>query len=376
MRRTIFDDFKKHLNDRIRPQISMSRTRIQYKAPKERDIKEQNLVCGLDVVFPSDASLQKSVEGLIEQYDKEMKSFTVKGPLSMFFSPREDGSSFSASVFQKTDGWIISKTRIDSDNVFAVWGGCVYFSLTKSSYQTSGLNGKKARYGDKYLISFNLRDPNFHIGTKQHNRFLFGLEQLDKLHPDAQYSVTVHANDAKYVSEYLTNPKEVPLKVSVFEKNVLVPPMTPPEVPELTHAHTGSRVDVSQKYKEYLFENWALGVQEWVGLASIGAGRIASDDNVNSLFNQYEVEDGQPANVTTIRVDGMCPLLASKIKEIGQQANVPFFAFTAYGVQDTPYSWGNKEHQYDNGGENAYSIVNIGQDVLSFETVGHSDMYI
>lgn len=354
----------------------MSRTRIQYKAPAEKHVKEQNLPCGLDVVFPSDASVQSSVEALIEQYGKEMKSYTVQGPLSMFFRSREDGSSFSASVFQKSDAWIISKSRIDSDNVFAVWGGQVHMSLTKSSYQTSGLNGKKSRYGDKYLISFNLRDPNFHIGTKQHNRLLFGLEQLDKLHPDLEYSVTVHANDVQFVSEYLSNSKEVPLKTTVSERNVLVPSMTPPEVPELKDAHSGSKVEVSQKYKDYLFENWALGVQEWIGLASIGAGRIASDDNVDSLFSQYQVEDGDPADVTNIQVVGMCPLLATKLKEIGEQSKTPFFAFTAYGVQDTPYSWGNKEHQFDNGGENDYTIVNVGDDVLSFETVGHSDMYI
>ncbi|KAG5367047.1 hypothetical protein CJU89_1494 [Yarrowia sp. B02] len=354
----------------------MSRTRIQYKAPKEKHIKEQNLPCGLDVVFPSDASIQSSVEALVEQYGKEMKSFTAKGPLSMFFRAREDGSSFSAAVFQRSDAWIISKNQIDADNVFAVWGGEVHMSLTRSTYQTTGLNGKKSRYGEKYLISFNLRDPNFHTGTKQHNRFLFGLEQLDRLHPDLEYSVTVHADDAKYVSEYLSNVKEVPLKTTVSERNVLVPALTPPEVPELKDAHSREQVNVSQKYRDYLFENWALGVQEWVGLASIGAGRIASDDNVDSLFNQYEVEDGTPANVTNIQIVGMCPLLATKLKEIGEQSNTPFFAFTAYGVQDTPYSWGNKEHQFDNGGENDYTIVNIGEDVLSFETVGHSDMYI
>ncbi|KAG5357052.1 hypothetical protein CKK34_6438 [Yarrowia sp. E02] len=294
----------------------------------------------------------------------------------MFFASREDGSSFSASVFQKSDAWVISKSRIDSDNVFAVWGGNIYMSLTRSSYQTAGLNGKKSRYGDKYLISFNLRDPNFHIGTNQHNRFLFGLQQLDKLHPDLEYSVTVHSKDANFVSEYLSNVKEKPLKTTVSERNVLVPPMSPPEVPELTDAHSGAKVDVSQKYKDYLFENWALGIQEWVGLASIGAGRIASDDNVDSLFSQYQVEDGEPANVTNIQVVGMCPLLASKLKQIGEQADTAFFAFTAYGVQDTPYSWGTKEHQFNNGGENDYTIVNIGDDVLSFETVGHSDMYI
>lgn len=269
-----------------------------------------------------------------------------------------------------------TQREIDSDNVFAVWRGNVHMSLTRSTYQTSGLNGKKSRYGDKYLISFNLRNPNFHIGTKQHNRFLFGLEQLDKLHPDLEYSVTVHANDARYVSEYLSNVKEVPLKTTVSERNVLVPSMTPPVVPELTDAHSGAKVDVSQKYRDHLFESWALGLQEWVGLASIGAGRIASDDNVNNLFSQYQVEDGQPANVTNIQVVGMCPLLASKLKILGEQTNAPFFAFTVYGVQDTPYSWDNKEHQYDNGGENDYTIIDIGDDVLSFETVGHSDMYI
>lgn len=356
---------------------NMSRTRISYKGLRPKLIEQHNLPCGIDVIFPSDPKVESVVSEVIQNYSQSTTSHVVQGSLGMFFATRDDGSSFSAAVFQRSDAWIISNSRIESDNVYAVWGGHLYMSLTKSSYQTSGLPAKKSRFGEKYLVSLDLRSPDFHLGSKLHNRFLFGLQQLDKLDSNIRFSVTTNATDAEIVKSYLPNATQVALETTLSHRNLLVPMMEPPQEPELTEVVSGKPVKLSQRYRDHLFDNWALGVQEWLGLVAVGSGRVDTKDTVNSLFSLYEVEDGTPQDITCLRVTGMCPLLPQKLLELSQQlSQSQFFAFTVYGVQDTPYSWGNKEHQYDNGGENHYSVVTVGDETLTFETVCHSDMHV
>lgn len=149
-------------------------------------------------------------------------------------------------------------------------------------------------------------------------------------------------------------------------------------------------------FEREITQEWALDLQEWVTLVALGSDRVAAGDDVDPVYCAY-----RPAFVKSDELsdDGLHDKLSDEQKKEQKKEQkeaekknkqkkeksitvvtwsgglIPagvvwnlwkalekvntWAAINVHGVEDTPVSWGSREHTYTLGGENHYTAMKL-----------------
>ncbi|KAL7276358.1 hypothetical protein RUND412_000661 [Rhizina undulata] len=322
---------------------------------------------------------------LSSTFQKPLSYHRLTAPLSAILE-----KDFFTKYIKLGNILLLSKGRIDIDNIISLSSGTLRLSLTREAYERLGLTGKPARYGNttskrpsRYLVTLDLRDPYMLHGKPGFNRILTSIKTLppfaflflDLSQPETPcplltaLSATAHEIHPQILS---TAP-------------LLIPTLQPP------NAVITSENTLEPEFEKELWEEWVLHVYEWLALASFPADRIKEGDKVDPLLSVYSVDtEGAGVGVTRMRFRGIISAewiwklwdsineLVSKLENGDGNEENCWFSMTVHGFENTPISWEGSEHGSLTGGENGYTLLKRpgeGKKWVVFELVGSQDQY-
>ncbi|CAZ86033.1 unnamed protein product [Tuber melanosporum] len=299
---------------------------------------------------------------------------------------------------------MLSRGRIDIDNVFSLNDGILRLSLTKEAYEKTGLTGQPTRFGNtgprkkhnRHLVEINLRDPAMLHGKKGFDRVVWSFQNKLNMKVDFLFcDLDQQKNpiDCPILAALGAAPRQVQVPEVTSSSPVKVPSFDPPpgSVPQ------GGGTSLGAEYNREVWRDWAMHVYEWLALANWGpADRVIEGDNIDSYLSTYAVDQGEfegeaGAGLTRVRFRGMIPAgwilgvwkavekLASSVS-VGNRKG--WFSLTVHGLENSSISWGKSAHGSMVGGENGYTLLSIPQknessaeyvEVLTFEVVGSQD---
>ncbi|KAJ3009646.1 Ribonuclease P protein subunit p40 [Thoreauomyces humboldtii] len=271
--------------------------------------------------------------------------------------------------------------RLDTGDVIAVLpSGILIMNLTKDTYQTLGLVGKKAFCGQRFEIRLDLAEPGFKNGSKGFDRvawcfshtltrtFEFILASVDlqtglardiDFPPSAAYTRNVPSTSIDPLSDLI-----VPM----------IPPASfPPHVPSFD-----TDMDAEQ------WRSDAIDLFEWFGMVTCDVPRISAvQGTVDPFYSVYSCpEPNAIGTLTRVRGRGFLPPteITSVLDKVGgdvREGRVPWAAVMVWGYRDAPIGWRDREHGWSTGGGENDSMILVlpGDQCVVFQAAGSGDAF-
>ncbi|CAG8450839.1 5261_t:CDS:2 [Paraglomus occultum] len=276
----------------------------------------------------------------------EIFYYKVNLPLSYFID-----ESFINNYVNKGQVIALSLTEgIDISDVFSIDGnGILTLNVTKDTYESLGLAGKAARFGSRnqrFVIELQLSAKAMSPGKKFYERIKWCFEHT---------LVDSFPFVIMYINATTNKPSEMKFP-SVFQFQKFT---VQPSLQSTSHILIPDISLIKNPTNDY-WKYRAIEVYDWIGMASLQADRINSDDNVDSYVSLYKPPD---------------PYYSGN-GDLVKSMDIPWAALTVCGFADSPISWIKQEHGFLMSGENNYTFIvwNDGTYVL-YEAVGSCDGY-
>jgi len=240
-------------------------------------------------------------------------------------------------------------TRIDIDDCAAVTpNGLLVLSLTKDTYQNSGLEGKKSHFSknamDRYIVKIDLRnstlkeEKSFYKGTKKSLELLGKFTVILSWQPPDEdicpSSVAKFFNDLNYKVE-LCKPE--------FKTHIVYSVLAP--------KISNTSIDKDE----------IVDFIEWLGMISVDED---FSENVDDYVNSYEVPipNSEMGQVRCLQWRGFYQShqingLLNFIKESCSRNEDLWTSVYVQGFSDAPVVEGDREHQYFTSGDSANLYV-------------------
>ncbi|XP_033230814.1 ribonuclease P protein subunit p40-like [Belonocnema kinseyi] len=238
--------------------------------------------------------------------------------------------------------------KIDCHDTLAIIpAGHLILSLTRSTYQTLGLEGKPTyfdrKFPSRYVVTLDLKKECFTPGKKNYERVRNCLQENLKIPFDVVVawdppeeklcpsSVAAWFNNRGY-------------EVSLCRQNFIHRSRYSVDVPV---------VDDSCDH-EMVFE--------WLGVFSIDGNLTSSKDTDSSGYEfpspLVRANQVQYLECTGFFTRRMISKIYSAIKEyIKLNKDSPWCSMDVQGFSDSPISWGFKEHNFYTDGDNSYTFI-------------------
>lgn len=263
---------------------------------------------------------------------------------------------------------IVSQTKLDHEDSFAIINGKLFMSLTKSTFEQAGLPGRKSKLdSSRYIVTYDLRNTNLNVGHTGFDRLLWSLSNTI-IGREFHFLLTVSHKLSEELLNYFNGSdlKESPIKFqSSSIKDVMIPSW---QLPLDSQS--------SSTYKRIVFEEWVTNRLEWSALVSLGSDQVLSTCNVDSYLSQYSVLDSSESenvSLTTIsreidKIHGLNngPLISSItdsfLASIFSAVKPQWFVLNIYGYENTPVAWNEREHALSGNGLNHLTIFKLPDD--------------
>lgn len=347
----------------------------------DESIKTFNFAKQVEIILPS-SSYSKDLEKLLVG-NEPITFFRVKCSLKHFLQ-----SDFMDLFIKKNSCLVISETKLDHEDTFAITNGSLHLSLTKESFERAGLTSKfrkpKSRDSNsKYRTTFDLRSPNSIKGQSNvFDRLLWAVENT--LNKDVNFAFTLTdstGNPIESTSNDMTKVLEVfkdfdlqksyvNCTTTVYEDILgAIPRFALPKDYQPENPVTDKSLFDSRKFDFEVLQEWALNLNEWLGLISLGSDRLQVGDSVDKYISSYEPgfvnsdKKNVAKSITIVKWrGGLIP--AYFIWNLWKlvEATPSWVSLNVHGVEDSPVSWGNREHTVTMGGENNYQAVKLAED--------------
>ncbi|KAH8154360.1 uncharacterized protein LAJ45_02128 [Morchella importuna] len=363
-----------------------SRLHITLNKSPDKTIQTHTYNHRVDLVLPTDLYTLISA-GLGPALAQPLRCWRFRAPLSALLE-----TGFLNKYIKSGDVIMLSQGRVDADNIYTLTSGILRLSLRHETYETAGLVGKPARFGNtagskrprRYLVEHNLRDPSMSPGKKNFDRLVWSFSNVLKdpvtwLFCDLNQAKMPETVSCPVLSALSALPRDMQMPVVVATTDVLVPGLVAPEGSRIAG---GGKSEKAEFHRE-MWREWALGVYEWLAMVQLGAtgaaDRVRVRDTVDPLLSTYEVEDGVAGSVMRLTWRGMVP--ATWIGRLWRAVNASmdgkdgWAAITVHGFENSPISWGANAHGSLNGGENGYTILRLPREGAAGEKSGRCIIY-
>lgn len=347
----------------------------------DQSIKTHNFAKQVEIILPS-SSYNKDLERLLVG-PEPIPFFRVRCSLKLFLQ-----GDFMDLFIKKNSCLVISETKIDHEDTFAISNGTLHISLTKESFERAGLtsNFKKPKSRDintKYRTSFDLRSPKSIKGQSNlFDRLLWAADNTLNKDVDFAFTLTDSTGNpigsaSKDMDKVLEGFKEFNLHKSyvnctttVYEDITAAIPRfaLPKDYQPETPIADKSLFD-PHKFDLEVLQEWGSNLHEWLGLVSLGSDRLQVGDSVDKYISSYEPgfanndKKNEAKSITIVKWrGGLIP--AHFIWNLWKlvEATSSWVSLNVYGVEDSPVSWGNREHTVTVNGENNYQAVKLAED--------------
>ncbi|CUS13546.1 unnamed protein product [Tuber aestivum] len=354
----------------------------------------------VDLLLPTD--LYRLISNDLESspsLSKPLRWHRMSIPLSVIVE-----TEFLTKYIKTGNVIMLSRGRIDIDNVFSLNDGILRLSLTKEAYERAGLTGRPTRFGNtgprkkhnRHLVEINLRDPAMLHGKKGFDRIVWSFQnklnkKVDFLFCDLDQQKN-HI-DCPILTALGATSRQVQVPEVTSSSLVKVPSFDPPpgSVPQ------GGGASLGAEYNREVWRDWAMHVYEWLALANLGpADRVIAGDNIDPYLSAYAVDQGEyegeaGMGLTRVRFRGMIPAgwilsvwkaVEKLVETVSVGSRKEWFSLTVHGLENSPISWDKSAHGSMTGGENGYTLLSVPQKdeinaecakILTFEVVGSQD---
>ncbi|RPB01241.1 hypothetical protein L873DRAFT_1677585 [Choiromyces venosus 120613-1] len=370
-----------------------------HKSP-EKTISPHPFNHLVDLLLPTDLyQLISNDSESSSALSKPLRCYRMSIPLSVIVE-----TEFLTKYIKTGNVVMLSKGRIDIDNVFSLNDGILRLSLTKEAYEKAGLTGQPTRFGNtgpkkrhnRHLVEINLRDPAMLHGKKGFDRIVWSFQnklnkKVDFLFCDLDQQKS--PIDCPILAALGATPRQIQVPEVTASSPVKVPSFDSPpgSVPQ------GGGTSLEAEYNREVWRDWAMHVYEWLALANWGpADRVIAADNIDSYLSTYAVDHGEyegetGMGLTRVRFRGMIPAawilevwrtVEKLVSSVSVGNRKGWFSLTVHGFENSLISWDKSAHGSMTGGENGYTLLSIPQKdegnaeaakILTFEVVGSQD---
>lgn len=319
-----------------------------------------------------------------------------------FFEP-----AFFETYIKQNTAYVVSETRLDHEDTFAIVDGVLHLSLTRATYERAGLtqNNSKNKQPHKrsageqmHRLSFDLRSTESVRGQPKFDRLLWALENTPLAEHKAvaftvtkadssvplELSETAQAVFAKFGNGSALVKSTVQATTTVYDDiaAATVPAFSSPRndpivqsaLANMQHADSDSTAQAADNYSREAVQEWAMEIEGWLGLVALGSDRLCVDDEIDPYICDYRPpasslagvdaatnKEATSVSVTTLRGGIVPPGLVWRIWDhvLQAAARKGWAALSVHGVEDTPVAWGSRPHSYTLGGENNYTAVRL-----------------
>eukprot|EP00026_Physarum_polycephalum_P012769 Phypoly_transcript_13099.p1 GENE.Phypoly_transcript_13099~~Phypoly_transcript_13099.p1 ORF type:complete len:344 (+),score=62.81 Phypoly_transcript_13099:25-1032(+) len=298
------------------------------------------------------------VDVILPNYSKEETTkllHKIKSQNFHYYLATTSFSTFVDPIFldlyvKKGKLYVIStSTPLDDSNVTAaLFNGKLHLTVNKDTYEQLGLVGSPSSFcqkGQRYNITIDLLKPSFVPGKKFYERVKWCLEKIS----DASFLYSFVLDNHPGAIEF---PPTTPHKKLPFEYHIT----THNNVPS---PHVSSAASLpSEDLSPFLYS-----VHTWSEFLNFGIKpHDLSEEGYPISYSQQ--------NVTAVSWRGLIPptfihnLLQCLRDEITESTS--FATLSVTGFEDSPVSWGMKEHGFEKSGENAYTFFVLPNDEFWF----------
>uniref|UniRef100_A0A8C8RMN6 Ribonuclease P/MRP subunit p40 n=1 Tax=Pelusios castaneus TaxID=367368 RepID=A0A8C8RMN6_9SAUR len=230
--------------------------------------------------------------------------------------------------------------------------GKLIISVDKDTYEELGLQGRPSQYSGKkvmrYIVTIDLTDSAFDLGSKKHKRVLWALKEKKPLEFD--FLLSWHDTGA-----------EGSTLMSYFSKNQIQPRQ--PKTTFSTLRNLQCPVLHSNELQGKLEESCSSQeLFEWLGAVF---NKVDLDNKSFSFLSTYccpqpstVVEQAYLCTITGfILPETIIQLLEQLCCYFDEPKLAQWVTLTVHGFADSPVSWRESEHGFQKGGENLYNFV-------------------
>ncbi|KAM9439155.1 ribonuclease P protein subunit p40 [Clarias gariepinus] len=242
------------------------------------------------------------------------------------------------------------KTRLDEDNVFALFSKKLILSLDKDTYEQLGLEGKPSLYNHRkpmrYVVTVDLADKSLAPGAKRYKQVLLCLKERVPLKSDFLLTDSHSDRDGhlKVLLSQYTYENCRPTLSTHNLRNLLCPSLQSSDL-------QGKKCSCTPEH-----------FLEWLGAVNLN---ISCENSATSFLSTYACPE--PCSLVNqallCTVTGLIPPedIFTLLQELRRYFDAPKFALwaslTVHGFVDSPVCWGTTEHGFLKGGENLYNFV-------------------
>lgn len=326
-----------------------------------------------------------------------MPFYRASAPLRVFLEP-----AFMDAYIKRNNVYLVSETKLDHEDTVALVDGVLYLSLTRATYERAGLTvttvktkfkakrskGKREQF---YRLQFDLRAPDAVSGEARFDRLKWALENTIKDAVAVAFTVTAAdcrtpvALSSEAVSLFdaygglTTSSLRCTSTIYADIAAATVPVFRVPTSSEdasvraaLASLQAGggdSGAAEADKYSREVIQEWAVDVQEWLGMVALGSDRLSVDDRVDPALCDYRpafgsgsAAAGATESLTVVTWAGglIPPGLAWHVwQHMACSDSGTWAAMSVHGVEDAVVSWGARPHSYTLGGENHYVAIKL-----------------
>ncbi|XP_047445953.1 ribonuclease P protein subunit p40 [Mugil cephalus] len=247
-----------------------------------------------------------------------------------------DRDFLESAVYQGSAYGLSYRSRIDEDNCVALMpNGHLCLSLDKDSFELLGFEGKRSRFNrNRFVVSIDLTDGSMAPGGRGYLRLLTALKSHLELHTD--FLLSHHPGGGASLQPLLAR-----YDWTEHTPEIVRRPLSNLSVPDLS-SHLA-----------------AHSFLEWLGTVDADISR----DNSSSSFLSSLVCPEPKTTVRALSVSVLGLLLPQDVHRLIQELRCylehpgSWASLTVHGFMDSPVSWGDKEHGFQTGGDNFYSLL-------------------
>lgn len=305
---------------------------------------------------------------------------TVNNDLIMYYKAKCALKHFFKGPFQTNSEKmrnklsLVSLTKLDCENSFALVDNSLYVSLNPETYRRAGLTGKfdrpkKSSHGaDKYFKQYDLYE--LHKGDGK--RLLWALENT--LTDVIEFGFAFQDLDKSLLSEIEDYFKleAIDLEKSIINKNIQIYDNISTTIPEFVRPSLSTKFlndDEKKNYDQEVLQEWAVQLNEWTQLVSLNSYCLQDDHIVDNYICSYSPQysrrqpkvSGEKTSITVLTWSGGLIPRKYIVDLFNSMCSVKnsWATLSVHGYQDTPVSWGSRKHTCLTGGDNSYTIIKL-----------------
>eukprot|EP00038_Savillea_parva_P012852 m.207342 g.207342 ORF g.207342 m.207342 type:complete len:358 (-) comp23693_c0_seq1:35-1108(-) len=300
-------------------------------------------------------------------------ALTAAAPTSdVFYSVNVTVGELLAPAFRALfqDGCVVGIALgqcVDTETTVAVLpSGILYLSVDRDTYHALGLQGRPSLTDPKqrFVVTIDLTDPDLTPESKRLCRLQWCL--TDRLGLRFRFLLA-------WVPEGAAGSTECPTLADLGSRAVA----TTCTSDGRAYSHVAVPL-LEEAITHALSDDELVDFSEWLGAISCHLDIDGSPETYHSTMVCPEPSTVVPALITQ-RWQGLVTphrvaALVAAASSVVSSGLVPWVAVTVWGFQDTPVSWGSREHGFLEGGENhTVYVVGSHERYLRFTSLDPSD---